>query len=152
MAIVCWTEREWQALVQFMGSPDWARDEKFKDNAARLLHGEEIQAMLLEFTMKHTMDELYHQGQAVGCPIAKLFTVADLFHCKQLAAREFFVEVNHPKIGKVKYPSAPYKFSETPWEAKRPAPLLGQHNKEVYCQRLGYTEEKLVKLRQAGVI
>jgi crotonobetainyl-CoA:carnitine CoA-transferase CaiB-like acyl-CoA transferase len=152
VAIVCWTERDWQALMDFVGNPDWAEEERFKDDTARRLHGDEVQSRLLEFTVKYTKDELYHQGQAVRCPIAKVFTIKDLFQCKQLEEREFFAEVEHPNMGKVRYPTAPYKFSETSWEARHPAPLLGQHNEEIYCQRLGYTKEKFVKLRQAGII
>jgi len=66
--------------------------------------------------------------------------------------REYFVEVDHPVAGKLKYPGAPGKLSETPWEIERPAPLLGQHNEEIYCQRLSYAREELAKLRMGGII
>ena len=61
------------------------------------------------------------------------------------------MEVDHPAAGRVKYPGAPFKMMETPWEIRRPAPLLGQHNEEVMGE-LGYTKEDLVRLREQGVI
>ena len=76
----------------------------------------------------------------------------EIVNSEQLAAREFFVEVEHREAGKVKYPGAPYKLSATPWGVNRPAPLLGEHNEEVYCGMLGYSKQDLVKLRQAGTI
>jgi crotonobetainyl-CoA:carnitine CoA-transferase CaiB-like acyl-CoA transferase len=67
-------------------------------------------------------------------------------------AREFFVEIDHPLAGKIKIPGAPCKFSATPSRVKRAAPLLGQHNSEVFGQMLGYRQEKLDKMNQAGII
>ncbi|GAI97702.1 unnamed protein product, partial [marine sediment metagenome] len=65
--------------------------------------------------------------------------------------REFFIEISHPVAGNLLYPGAPFRMSETPWQTGR-APLLGEHNEEIYCQRLGYSREDLVKLREGGVI
>ena len=62
------------------------------------------------------------------------------------------MDIDHPKAGKLKYPSAPYRFSQTPWAAARPAPLLGQHNQEVYGGRLGYSDFELKKMREGGII
>jgi len=69
----------------------------------------------------------------------------------QHQARKFFIEVKHPVAGKLTQPGAWAKMSETPWQMRSPAPLLGQHNVEVYG-RLGYSKQDLVSLRQAGVI
>jgi CoA:oxalate CoA-transferase len=69
-----------------------------------------------------------------------------------MKAREFFVPIEHPAVGAVEYPTAPYKLSETPWCVDHPAPLLGEHNEEVYCQRLGYSKGQLVRLRAVGII
>jgi crotonobetainyl-CoA:carnitine CoA-transferase CaiB-like acyl-CoA transferase len=69
-----------------------------------------------------------------------------------MAARGFFVEVDHPVTGKLKYPGIPYIFSDIPKEAPTAAPLLGQNNEEIYCTRLGYTKSDLVKMEEAGVI
>jgi crotonobetainyl-CoA:carnitine CoA-transferase CaiB-like acyl-CoA transferase len=78
--------------------------------------------------------------------------MANLAESEQLEARGYFVEMKHPEAGKLKYPGAPAKLSKTPWRTDRHAPLLGEHNAEVYCRRLGYSKEELVGLRRAGVV
>jgi crotonobetainyl-CoA:carnitine CoA-transferase CaiB-like acyl-CoA transferase len=62
------------------------------------------------------------------------------------------VEPEHPVAGKMRFPGAPCKFSATPAQAPRAAPLLGQHNTEVYGGILGFKEAKLNKMQEAGVI
>ena len=79
-------------------------------------------------------------------------TTEDLLKSKQLKAREFFVEIEHSRAGKHLYPGAPFKMSLTPSQIKRPAPLLGEHNEEIYGQRLGFTREQIIQLRGAEVI
>ncbi|TLM99629.1 CoA transferase, partial [bacterium] len=66
--------------------------------------------------------------------------------------RGYFVEKDRAKTGVLKYPGAPYKLSQTPWQFNCPAPLLGEHNEEIFCGRLGYSREDLVKLHKGGII
>jgi crotonobetainyl-CoA:carnitine CoA-transferase CaiB-like acyl-CoA transferase len=65
--------------------------------------------------------------------------------------RGYFVEVDHPITGPKLYPGAPMKLSETPYQISR-APVLGEHNEEIYCQRLGYTKDDLVRMKGEGVV
>ena len=65
--------------------------------------------------------------------------------------RDFIEEVEHPVIGRVKIPGAPFKMHGTPWQ-QSPAPLLGHHNKEIYGDCLGYSGSDLIKLAETGVI
>jgi crotonobetainyl-CoA:carnitine CoA-transferase CaiB-like acyl-CoA transferase len=149
---ITWESVQWDRLVAFMGDPEWANDDKFRDYAGRYQHGELLNALLTEWLVNHPKEELYHEGQAAGVPFAMVYTSKDLVDSEHLKARDFFVEIDHPRTGKVKYPSAPYKFSETPWQVKRPAPLLGEHNEEVFVQWLGHPREEMAKLGSAGVI
>jgi len=149
---ITWESVQWDRLVAFMENPEWANDDKFEDYADRVKHGELLNALLTEWLVNHTQEELYHEGQAAGVPFAMVYTSKDLVDSAHLKARGFFVEIDHPKTGKVKYPSAPYQFSETPWQVIRPAPLLGEHNEEIFVRRLGHRREELAKLGAAGVI
>lgn len=149
---ITWESVQWDRLVAFMGDPEWAKDDKFGDYAGRYKHGELINALLTEWLVNHTKEELYHKGQAAGVPFAMIYTSKDLVDSEHLKERGFFAEIDHPRTGKVKYPSAPYKFSETPWQVTRPAPLLGEHNEEILARRLGHRHEELAKLGAAGVI
>jgi crotonobetainyl-CoA:carnitine CoA-transferase CaiB-like acyl-CoA transferase len=69
----------------------------------------------------------------------------------QYQARNFWIDIDHPYAGIQTYPGAPVKMTETGWKMSR-APLLGEHNQEIYCDRLGYSKEELVRLRASGVI
>ena len=62
---------------------------------------------------------------------------------KQVKAREMFVEIDHPKVGRTKLCSTPLKLSETQAKIRRPAPTLGEHNYEVYEQLLGLNKEEV---------
>jgi len=149
---VTWEAEQWDKLVKFMGEPEWAKDEKFGDYESRYRHGELLNALLMEWMVDHTKDELYHKGQDAGVPFAMVYDSKDLVESEHLMAREFFVEVAHRKTGKLKYPGAPYRFSGTPWRIGRAAPLLGEHNEEIFIDRLGYKREELSKLGAAGIV
>jgi len=80
-------------------------------------------------------------------------TTVDMLENVQLAAREFWVEVEHPELGTtITYPGAFGHCSETPPRISRRAPLIGEHNLEIYQDELGISREKLTILKQAGVI
>ena len=69
-----------------------------------------------------------------------------------LASRDFFVEVEHPVTGPLRYPGAPYRHARTPWAIRRPAPRVGEHNHEVYRDVLGLEAGQLVALERDGVV
>ena len=75
--------------------------------------------------------------------------VIDDAHLRQ---RQYFVSVERDDTGPLTYPGAPYRFGQTPWAIRRPAPHLGQHNEEIYGGRLGVSRQELLSLTQAGII
>jgi formyl-CoA transferase len=82
-----------------------------------------------------------------------LSTAADIPENPQLAFRQFWVEMEHEELGaSIAYPGAFGKSSEAPPKIRRRAPLVGEHNVEIYEHELGISREKLVTLKQAGVI
>jgi crotonobetainyl-CoA:carnitine CoA-transferase CaiB-like acyl-CoA transferase len=149
MAVV---DNQWQNLREFMGNPKWAEDEKFSKFSGRRKHTAELGRRMGEEMKNATKEEIYHGGQAKGVPSAMVCSAADVANCPQYKARRFFVEMKHPEAGNVLFPRGPYVFSQTPWSLQYPAPLLGQHNEEVYCGLLGYTQKDLLEMRRAGVI
>ena len=71
---------------------------------------------------------------------------------EQFRARGFFVEVDHPATGTLTYPGAPFNMDGTPWEIRNPAPTLGEHNREVWGEKFGYSDLELGQLRAMEVI
>ena len=145
-------EHQWKRFVEVMGHPDWADNELFKDAPTRSQYWDALKPLLLEWTMEHTVEEIYRHSQERGTPLGAVYTADQVLIDRQMAAREFFVDVEHHEVGTLKYPGVPYRFSETRREAPMAAPLLGQHNEEIYCGRLGYAKGDLIKLNKAGVI
>ena len=146
-------DRHWKALVEVMGNPGWTEDERFKAEESRAKHSQEMNSLIAEWTKTFYREEIYHKLATAGIAAGVVRSQSELVeHDEQLKARGFFVEIEHPGAGKLIYPSAPYRFSETPWRVERPAPTIGQHNEEVYSWLLGYTKQELVRLREAGVI
>ncbi len=149
---VTWEPVQWQRLVAFMGHPAWVDEEMFLEHGDRAKNGEMLNALLTEWLSQHTREELYHKGQAAGVPFGLVCDSKDLVNSEQYKARESFIEIEHSKTGTIKYPYAPFRFSGTPCKITRPAPLLGEHNEQVYVKSLGYSPDQLARLKETGVI
>ncbi len=139
--------RQWESLAALLDNPEWATAEKFQRPAE---FGPEINAHLREWFSGHTKEWLYREGQARGVPIAPYYTPAEVFHSRQQRERGFYLEVEHPIAGRLDYAGSPFRFGSAPESLGR-APLLGEHNREVYAN-LGYSPTDLVELARAGVI
>lgn len=140
----------WEALKKIIGDPA-LDDPKFADRNSRDAHGDELIALIMRWTMDHDKQEIYHTLQRAGVPAGMVTTPSDLFEDPQVKAREFLVELDHPIAGKLTYPTPTARLSETPTQLKR-APLLGEHNEEIYCDQLCFEREDLVRLRQLALI
>jgi CoA:oxalate CoA-transferase len=98
------------------------------------------------------VDEVVEILAETGVPVGKVHNIEEVFMNVQAKAREMFVTVDHPTLGEIILPGFPIKFSETPGDNTAPAPLLGQHNAEVYGELLGLTEEEVETMRREGLI
>ncbi len=145
-------EPQWQALMDAMGNPEWSDEDWCKDRQSRAENADVLRLMMIEWTMAHTKREIVDAVQSHRAPASMVHDPADVLADRNLRARNFFAAVEHPEVGVAEYPSAAYIFSETPWSIRRAAPLLGQHNKEVYSGRLNYSEDQLAEFAEAGVI
>jgi crotonobetainyl-CoA:carnitine CoA-transferase CaiB-like acyl-CoA transferase len=150
---VCiWIGPHYQKLVDMLGNPDWSKEEIFIDNQSRQKYMEEFNALVSVWTRELTMKEVDDLSIKFEVPCSPVRSIKDVVGDEQLAFRKYWVELDHPEAGVLKYPGAPYKLSGTPWTINHVAPLLGQHNDNVFCEMLGYSRQDLVKMRQAGII
>ncbi|MBI4216779.1 MAG: CoA transferase [Chloroflexi bacterium] len=143
---------KWDRFAELMQSEE-LKDPKWKNPAAQRdpdLQAE-FEAIYLTWLAEHTRVECWQAAQALGITCAPLNTVEDLLKDAHFKEREYWVELEHPATGKLTYPGAPFKMTETPWRARRAAPLLGEHNGEIYGS-LGLAKEEMVRLREMGVI
>ncbi len=142
----------WDDVAQFYGREE-LKEERFADIGQRPANGQAMDEILLDATQGRTMAEMFKTAsEKYRMLFGIVQTPEDLANCPQLEARDFYQEVEHPVMGKLKVPFRLWNMSETAAQYSRPAPLLGQHNQEVYTQLLGFTEAEVEKLREHGVI
>ena len=139
--------RQWQGLGDLLGQPEWATMEKFQNPAE---YGPEINAQLREWFQQHSKEWLYREGQEKGVPIAPYYSPGEVFNSAQQRERGLFQEIGHPVAGRHEYAGPPLRAGGDPPQTGR-APLLGEHNRQVFGE-LGYSPEDIVELARAGVI
>ncbi|MBI4234499.1 MAG: CoA transferase [Chloroflexi bacterium] len=158
--------REWPAFIGWMDSEGAAgelKDPKWAPLAERVARRDIPQApneetnyvheRIIPWLMTHTVQEIYEEGQRRNIAVFPVNTAKTLTENIQLQAREFWVPVEHPEVGRtITYPGAPYKYSATPWSIQRRAPLIGEHNLEVYEGELSLARSELTALKAAGAI
>jgi crotonobetainyl-CoA:carnitine CoA-transferase CaiB-like acyl-CoA transferase len=143
---------QWNGLVRAMGNPEWAAIDMFQDMFSRAQNADVIYPMIEEWTMQHGKFELMEMCQAAGCPVTAVFTVEEAARHEHLAAREYFVDLEHEVLGRVRVLGAPFKLPACPGGPVRPAPLLGQHSEEILSARLGLARSDIESLRAEKVL
>jgi crotonobetainyl-CoA:carnitine CoA-transferase CaiB-like acyl-CoA transferase len=131
--------------------PEWLTDPRFKDLPARLRNidalQEEIEKVLTTQPTAHWV-ALLDKAEVPGGPV---YTYAQILADPHIKARNMVVEIDHPKIGRMKSLGLPIKSTGELTAIRRPAPWLGQHTREV-LEGAGYTQEEIEALFADGVI
>ena len=141
----------WETIADFFGDPQ-LHEPKFADPAQRLRNTVELDQVVLDSIKERGKWDLFTKAAEARMLFGLVQTPSELLDCPQLESRNFYREVDHPVIGKVKVPAALFNLSLTPYQYTRPAPTLGQHNSEIFVDGLEYSQEDFVRLRQLDVI
>jgi len=145
-------EAQWQRLVELMGNPEWAKDPRFENRVKRSQHADELDERIESWFASRGKAEIFAACQERNVPFSPIQDIREVVECPHLEERRYFVQIEHPEAGEITCPGPPYKLSETPWELRRRAPLLGEHNEEVYRGLLGYSPKDLAGWREEGII
>ena len=151
-AIAVFTDEEWQGFKRALGNPPWAEDKRFATLAGRLKHSEELDRLVEDWTKERTAEEAMALLQRQGVAAGVVQDASDLAEDPQLKERGFFIELDHPELGKTVSDAVPIRLSDTPARYTRAAPIQGQDNNYVYRELLGMSEDEIDKLREQGVI
>ena len=130
--------------------PDLLEDPLFTRPAQRMAEPEKFDELLAPWLKERTKWEITKQAQELKLAFTPVLTPGELLEDEQLKAKDFFVKTQHPAMGEVTYPGAPFRLSETPARIGK-APLLGEDNEAIYSG-LGFTKKDLVTLTQQGII
>ena len=143
---------QWRRLVDWMGRPEVVSDPIFEEMEFRRQNQDLIHDAIADFCRRHTKEELYEEGQRRRISVTPIFTPREFMESAHTKAREIFMEMEHPEVGPYLHFGPVPKMSATPGRVTRTAPLVGQHNEEVYCDELGFSRRELTALAAAGVI
>lgn len=141
-----------RSLIELMGNPEWLSAPQWDSMAYRINHLMDVAPMMEEWMEQQASDDIYHQAAAKGIAVGPVYSARDVINSRQYAARGYFLEVDHPRAGKYRYAGWPYHMSASPPRLQRHAPLLGEHNRQVYRDCLGYAEEEYAELGHSGTI
>ena len=140
-------------LCDVMGRPELKQDPRFLEVKDRVANHEAMYEIVSAWSKQHTVDEVDQLLNAAGCPASPVNTIDRMVVDPQIAgAREMFPEIDQPGIGKLHITAMPQKLTRTKSYPRKPAPLLGEDNAEIYQKMLGFDQAKLDELKAKGVI
>ncbi|MGE5241028.1 MAG: CaiB/BaiF CoA transferase family protein [Bacteroidota bacterium] len=142
-------QANWKRLVEVIEAPALADDPRFVDNAARMKNLPALIELLTARFRTRTTSDWLARLEAAGVPAGPVLSIAEMLADPQVLARRMVVEVEHSRLGRLKTLGPPVKFSATPGEVKRGAPLLGEHTREVLREH-GYSDAEIGKLAESG--
>jgi crotonobetainyl-CoA:carnitine CoA-transferase CaiB-like acyl-CoA transferase len=144
-------QANWERIVKVIGRPELADDARFRTNGDRMKNLAALTPLVAERMKTRKSADWIREFEAAGIPVGPVNRIGDMLADPQVAAREMVVEVDHPRAGPTKALGLPIKFSETPGAITRPAPMLGEHTREILAS-LGYSDADIERLRQDGAV
>jgi len=147
-----WSDEEWERLVAVMGSPPWATDQRFRTLSGRKQHEAELDRLIGEWTRDLDPEELMGRLHARGLRAGAVRTMSELFTDPQFIHRGIWWAIEHPEMGRHHYKAPPFILRKSPARPTRPAPCLGEHNREVFVDLLGMPETEFGALQASKVI
>jgi crotonobetainyl-CoA:carnitine CoA-transferase CaiB-like acyl-CoA transferase len=152
IAIGIGSDKLWRAFCPLVGCAEFADDPRFVTNAARNEHRAALIDALQEAFLTKTYDEWAAVLVPAGIPMGAINTIDHVIEHPQVKARGALVECTHPVAGTIQMTGPPVRMSETPGAVRAPAPLLGEHTREILRTRLGMDDSAIAKLSAARVI
>ncbi|MDP6102089.1 MAG: CoA transferase [Dehalococcoidia bacterium] len=150
------TPKQMQALVDWMdgyGLADDLKDERYRDQGVIQENASHINEVAAHFFTQLTQEEVAYGGQERGFNWGAVRSPDDLVDDGHLHDRGFWVNVEHPELGRrFTYPGPAGIWNGSPWNISRRAPLIGEHNEEVLCGELGLTKAEMAVLAESGVV
>ena len=145
-------EAHWHNLLAAMGREELRDDPRFADNAARVAHRDEVDALVGAWTRTLGKMEIFAIAKERRIPLAPVREVDEVMHDRHMHERGFLAEIEHDEIGRVTVPTSPLRFHGADVVPLAPSPKLGQHNAEIYGGWLGLSVAEIAALQNDGVI
>jgi crotonobetainyl-CoA:carnitine CoA-transferase CaiB-like acyl-CoA transferase len=144
-------QTNWERICDVLGHPQWRTDARFATNSDRMAHLDELVALMNAVLRTHTRAHWQAAFDAAGVPAGPVHTIGEALSHPQTLARGMVVELEHPQAGTTHAVGCPIHFSASPGRSSTPAPLLGQHTREV-LRACDLTEQEIDALVAEGVV
>ena len=152
IALACETDDQWRSLARAMGLVRIADDSSFASASARKVNEDALDAELSRAIAQLNADECVARLHDAGVLAAPVNPAPAVMADPQIQSREYFVAIDRAVVGTQLYPAAVARIPDTPLRADAPAPLLGEHNRAVFAEILGMTDDEIAELERSGVI
>lgn len=143
--------RPFSAVADVLGIEEM-KGPAFATAEGRIMNGEALEKLILQGLARWKKNDLFHAANKQALVFGMAQGADELYRCPHLGERQFFERVHHPVAGDAAYPCELVRLSEEAFRTRRAAPLLGEHNVEVYQGIFGLTEDEIVQRRNAAVI
>ena len=150
-AITVFTEEEWQAMCEAMGTPEWTGYEEFSTFLQRKKNETRLNYLVEQWTSQHEPEYVMTLLQKEGVAAGVVQNAEDICNDEQLKERGFFWSGDHPELGMFSYLGQPSRLSTTPAKLYRNAPSLGEHTEYICLEILGMSEDEYDQHLEAGV-
>jgi crotonobetainyl-CoA:carnitine CoA-transferase CaiB-like acyl-CoA transferase len=151
VALLLYSDRVWRGYCELLDRPDLYEKPEYQTDSGRVGDAEYLTGLFEDWLLDKEIDEAIELLNDHGIPAARHNTVADAAELDQVEARDVFVDIEHPRYGDLTLTDTPLELSESEASIERPAPLLGQHNREILTEQ-GYSEAEIAELIERGVL
>jgi crotonobetainyl-CoA:carnitine CoA-transferase CaiB-like acyl-CoA transferase len=152
MILAIGNDGQFSKFCHAVGKSEWATDERFVSNQARVIHRDVLIPLMRQTTVMRTTREWIELFEQVGVPCGPINTLADVFADPQVQARGLQFTMPHPVAGDIPLVASPIRMSDTPVQYRTTPPQLGQHTRSVLSEVLGLSEQTMNELQQQGVL
>jgi crotonobetainyl-CoA:carnitine CoA-transferase CaiB-like acyl-CoA transferase len=152
VAINVAVEEHWRNLLKAMGRQELRDDPRFADNATRVAHRDEVDALVADWTRSLGKMECFALAKRHRIPLAPVREVNEVMHDRHMHERGMLKWIEHDEIGRIVVPTSPLRFHGADPVDTQPSPKLAQHNADIYGGWLGLSAAEIAELEQSGVI
>lgn len=151
LSIGCGSESLWQRLCALLGMEDIANAPDYATNRERVVRRQEVRRMLEDKLATRTVAEWWALLSEANIPSGPIYSVPQMLDDPQMRSRSFTVAQEHPAVGPLRTLACPVHLSDTPATYRLPAPLLGQHTRQILGE-LGYSAEEIGEIEVGGAV